>query len=66
MPIKQTFKKEKARVITRPEKKFSAYVALREARANARLFGIRQKRAKEASDNPDVIPTEEKKSKKKK
>lgn len=41
-------KKEKARVISEDEKNFKAFASLRMARANARLFGIRAKRAKEA------------------
>lgn len=50
MPIRQTFKKEKARVISEDEKNFKAFASLRMARANARLFGIRAKRAKEAAE----------------
>ncbi|KAK2530173.1 Rpl13 [Columba guinea] len=50
MPIKNVFKREKARVISEDEKKFKAFVSLRMARANARLFGIRAKRAKEAAE----------------
>jgi len=51
MRIRPVQKHEKARVITEDEKKFSAFTALRQARAHARLFGIRQKRAKEAAEN---------------
>ncbi|XP_077057903.1 large ribosomal subunit protein eL13 [Siphateles boraxobius] len=50
MPIKNFFPKEKARVISEEEKNFEAFVSLRMARANARLFGIRAKRAKEAAE----------------
>lgn len=46
----QVHKKEKARMITEEEKKFKAFASLRMARANARLFGIRAKRAKEAAE----------------
>lgn len=46
----QVYKKEKARVITEEEKNFKAFATLRMARANARLFGIRAKRAKEAAE----------------
>lgn len=46
----QVQKKEKARVITEEEKKFKAFATLRMTRANARLFGIRAKRAKEAAE----------------
>ncbi|KAJ8340109.1 hypothetical protein SKAU_G00347420 [Synaphobranchus kaupii] len=50
MPIKNVQKKEKARVISEDEKNFKAFASLRMARANARLFGIRSKRAKEAAE----------------
>ncbi|XP_064336935.1 large ribosomal subunit protein eL13, partial [Camelus dromedarius] len=49
MPIRSVYKKEKARVITE-EENFKAFASLRMARANARLFGIRAKRAKEAAE----------------
>merc|ERR1712189_49307 len=52
MPIKTIVKKEKARVITEDDKKFSPYVVLRTARTTARLDGIRAKRAKEAAEDP--------------
>uniref|UniRef100_A0ABK0M8E7 60S ribosomal protein L13 n=1 Tax=Rattus norvegicus TaxID=10116 RepID=A0ABK0M8E7_RAT len=41
MPIRNVYKKEK---------NFKAFASLRMARANARLFGIRAKRAKEAAE----------------
>nr|XP_021495925.1 60S ribosomal protein L13-like [Meriones unguiculatus] len=50
MPIWNVYKKEKARVITEEEKNFKAFASLRMARANARLFGILAKRAKEAAE----------------
>ena len=50
LPIKQVTKKEKARAITPEEKKYSAFVALRQARAHARLAGKRAKKLKEAED----------------
>uniref|UniRef100_I3LSD3 60S ribosomal protein L13 n=1 Tax=Sus scrofa TaxID=9823 RepID=I3LSD3_PIG len=50
MPIRNVYKREKARVITDEEKNFKAFASLRMARANARLFGIRAKRAKEAAE----------------
>ena len=49
MPIRNVCKKEKARVITE-EKDFKAFASLHMARANAQLFGIRAKRAKEAAE----------------
>lgn len=48
--LPQVFKREKARVISEDEKNFKAFASLRMARANARLFGIRAKRAKEAAE----------------
>uniref|UniRef100_A0A671P2X4 60S ribosomal protein L13 n=1 Tax=Sinocyclocheilus anshuiensis TaxID=1608454 RepID=A0A671P2X4_9TELE len=48
--INIVYKKEKARVISEDEKNFKAFATLRMARANARLFGIRAKRAKEAAE----------------
>ena len=49
MPTRNVYQKEKACVITE-EKDFKAFASLRMARANARLFGIRAKRAKEAAE----------------
>ncbi|ELK01980.1 60S ribosomal protein L13 [Pteropus alecto] len=51
MPIQNVYKKEKARVITEEEKNFRAFASLRVARANAQLFGIQEKRAKEAEQD---------------
>ncbi|XP_051155472.1 60S ribosomal protein L13 [Leptopilina boulardi] len=68
MPFKhQAPAKAKASVLTDEDKKFSAYVTLRKARADARLVGIRAKRAKDASENPDdvtKVASKEKKAKK--
>merc|ERR1712055_463998 len=50
MPITQIQKKEKARKITDEDKKFNAFQVLHQARATARLFGIRQKRAREKAE----------------
>ena len=50
MPIKRVFKKDRARAITEEEKKHSVYQALRMARANARLQGIRAKRQREKEE----------------
>ncbi|KAL1790975.1 60S ribosomal protein L13 [Sigmodon hispidus] len=50
MPIRNVYKKEKARVITEEEKNLKAFASLLMAWANARLFGIRAKRAKEAAE----------------
>ncbi|KAK3597555.1 hypothetical protein CHS0354_018150 [Potamilus streckersoni] len=51
MPIRKAFKTEKARKITDEEKKFSAFTALRVARADARLQGYREKKAKEKAQD---------------
>uniref|UniRef100_A0A2I3RLQ3 Large ribosomal subunit protein eL13 n=1 Tax=Pan troglodytes TaxID=9598 RepID=A0A2I3RLQ3_PANTR len=48
MPTRNVYKKEKARIVTEEEKNVKAFASLCMARANARLFGIRAKRAKEA------------------
>uniref|UniRef100_H2Z369 60S ribosomal protein L13 n=1 Tax=Ciona savignyi TaxID=51511 RepID=H2Z369_CIOSA len=50
LPIKDTFKPEKARAITDAERKHSVFQSLRMARSNAKLFGIRAKRKKEAAE----------------
>jgi len=56
MPIRyQACAKAKARSITEEEKKFSAYITLRKARADARLVGIRAKRVKDAFENSDEV-----------
>ena len=48
MPIRNVYKKEKARVTK--EENFKAFASLHMAHANARLFGIWAKRAKEAAE----------------
>ena len=45
VPIKRVSVKSQARAITAAEKKVSAYATLRKARSDARLVGIRKKRA---------------------
>ena len=52
MPIRQPIVKEKARPVGEDEKKFRVFVHLRKARANKRLKGYREKKAKEASEDP--------------
>jgi large subunit ribosomal protein L13e len=54
MPIVVVPKREKARPITAEEKKFSAFVALRQARSNQRLAGARAKKAKEGGEDADA------------
>lgn len=53
MPIRQPSRKEKARVPTEEEKNFQAFTALRKARIDAKLVGIRAERAKAAIENPE-------------
>nr|WOS60120.1 ribosomal protein L13 [Mylabris sibirica] len=55
LPIRQAAIKTKAWVPTEEEKKFDPFITLRKARADARLVGIRAKRAKEAAENPDDV-----------
>ena len=50
MPIRNVYKKEKARVITEEEKNLQAFASLRVVGANAPLFGIWAKRAKAAAE----------------
>ena len=58
MPIRNAYmyKREKARAITDEEKKFSAFTALRQARANARLVGYREKKAKQRAEEEASKP----------
>jgi len=65
MPIRQPSRKEKARVPTEEEKEFGAFTALRKARADARLVGIRNKRAKEAAEAPEEAAKQREAGKKK-
>ena len=51
MPVKQTVKREKARPIEEADTKFQAYQALRMARADAKLVGQREKKAKQAAED---------------
>ena len=48
LPIKQVVKRPRAMEITDDLKKFKAFNSVRQARAVARLWGIRAKKAKEA------------------
>jgi len=62
LPIKVAVKREKARAITPEEKKYSAFIALRQARAHKRLAGARAKKAKEGGDEA-AAPSKDKKEK---
>jgi len=50
MPPRAVVPREKARKVTDEERKFSAYTALRQARAHKKLLGARQKKAAEAAE----------------
>merc|ERR1711893_347309 len=50
MPVATIARKEKARAVTDDDKKFSAFIALRTARANAKLAGKRAKKAQDAAN----------------
>jgi large subunit ribosomal protein L13e len=47
LPIRNVYKKEKARVITKEEKNFKAFASLRLASASAWLFSIQARSVKE-------------------
>ncbi len=51
MPVKQRVTREKARPINDADTKFNAYQALRMARADAKLIGQREKKAKQAAED---------------
>nr|KAG5707495.1 hypothetical protein BaRGS_011999 [Batillaria attramentaria] len=50
MPIRSLPRREKARAITDEEKKFKAFIVLRQARINQKLFGKREKKRREAEE----------------
>ena len=50
MPIRQPAVKYQAREITEDEKKYSVFEAMRVARADAKLVGVREKRAKQKEE----------------
>ncbi|KAF3419803.1 hypothetical protein E2986_08241 [Frieseomelitta varia] len=61
MPVRHPAQvKAKARVISETEKKFSAYITVRTARADARLVGIRAKYVKDAAESPDEVAKDKK------
>ena len=51
MPIKKLVTREKARPINDSDTKFQAFQALRMARADAKLIGQREKKAKQAAED---------------
>lgn len=46
MPIRKPRPRAQARAITEDEKKYSVFQALRQARADKKMLGIREKRAR--------------------
>lgn len=50
MPIQLPPRREKARPITDDEKKFKAFIVLRQARINQKLFGQREKKKRDTED----------------
>lgn len=59
MPVSVMPKREKARAISGDERKYSAFVALRQARAHKRLAGARAKKAKEGDEAGGVADAKE-------
>ncbi|KAF8782845.1 60S ribosomal protein L13-like [Argiope bruennichi] len=56
MPVRKHVRIEKARKPTEEERKFQAFITLRTERANARYWGLRQKKAKEAAESLEAAP----------
>ena len=50
MPVQQPFYRLRARAVTDDEKKYSVFQAMRVARADAKLIGVREKRAKQKAE----------------
>ena len=66
MPITKEVPEIEVRPVTAEEKKFKAFATLRKHRTDARMVGIRAKRAKESAETPDdpgKIPKENKSKK---
>lgn len=55
LPFRQPAHKYKSRVITEDEKKYSVFEAMRVARADAKLIGVREKRAKQKAEEADKL-----------
>ena len=51
MPVRQRVSREKARPVNDADTKFHAFQALRMARADAKLIGQREKKAKQAAED---------------
>ena len=50
LPIRSNVRKVKSRKITEEDKKFGAFAMLRKVRADAAMWGIREKKAKEKAE----------------
>lgn len=50
LPLKRQVKRLKARAVTDDEKKYSVFAAMRVVRADAKLIGVREKRAKQKAE----------------
>ena len=50
LPIRNSTRVPKARAITEAERKFSSFAMLRKVRADANMWGIREKKAKEKAE----------------
>ena len=51
MPVRQTRPVAQARAVTEDEKKYSVFEALRQARADKKLLGVREKRARKKAED---------------
>ena len=50
MPIRQPRPMAQARAVTEDEKKYSVFGAMRQARADKRLLGVRERRARQKAE----------------
>ncbi|RUS80604.1 hypothetical protein EGW08_011614 [Elysia chlorotica] len=50
LPLQPKFKPEKSRVPTEDERKHNTFVVLKQARVNAKLFGLREKKRRETEE----------------
>lgn len=51
MPLRQPHPKAEARAVTEDEKKYSVFEAMRQARADKKMLGIREKRARQKAED---------------
>ena len=55
LPFQQPAPKYKSRAITGDEKKYSVFEAMRVVRADAKLVGVREKRARQKAEEADKL-----------